>query len=214
MRQPMRIIGAVALGLALFLAMVGLLVFVLTSFLGAVSEPSSSGESGGVTGGDISVQFDGESTAADASSSEMSAQKAEELAKIDTAEPQAAIERSLERAAQALAAPQNQVDASDAMAQNALVDLQATIDEWEVLGYRQEGQAKVTQLRVLAHDPATKTMRVMACVDSSETRVIDESGREVSNEDAPARSQIIYDLLDVDGQWKVTHLTFPEDPEC
>lgn len=133
---------------------------------------------------------------------------------IDVTIPTDSVEQALARTSEVLAAPTDAFEPGDALASTALEDLQATAEEWGLLGYRQEGQGVVSDVQVLTVGDTGETMEVLACIDSSDVRVLDENGKEVADEQAPARSRSIFELTFIDGKWKVTNQSFPEDPEC
>lgn len=133
---------------------------------------------------------------------------------IDVTIPTDTVEQALAHSSEVLAAPEDAIEPGNALASTALEDLQATAEEWGLLGYRQEGQAVLSDVTVLNVSDTGETMEVLACVDSSNVRVVDENGKEVSDEQAPARSRSIFELQFIEGKWKVTNQSFPEDPEC
>ncbi len=135
-------------------------------------------------------------------------------APIDVTIPIDAIDHAFARSAEVLAAPADTIDPSDSLANTALEDLQATAEEWNLLGYTQEGTPVISDVQVLKVSETGTTMQVLACVDSSTVRVLDENGAEVSDDQAPTRSRSLFDLEFIDGKWKVTHQSFPENPEC
>lgn len=133
---------------------------------------------------------------------------------IDVTIPTDAVDQALTRTSEVLAAPENTFEPGDALASTALEDLQATAEEWGLLGYRQEGKAVLSDVQVLTLSDTGEKMEVIACVDSSDVRIMDENGKEVADDQAPARSRSIFELQFLDGKWKVTNQSFPEDPEC
>lgn len=133
---------------------------------------------------------------------------------IDVTIPTDSVEQALTRTSEVLAAPADAIEPGDALASTALEDLQATAEEWGLLGYRQEGREVISDVQVLSVSDTGETMEVMACVDSSDVRVLDENGKEVADEQSPPRSRSIFELQFIDGKWKVTNQSFPEDPEC
>lgn len=133
---------------------------------------------------------------------------------IDVTIPTDTVEQALARISEVLAAPEDDVEPGDALANTALEELHATAEEWGLLGYRQEGRTVLSDVQVLRVSDTGESMEVLACVDSGDIRILDENGKEVADEQAPARSRSVFELRFIDGKWKVTNQSFPEDPEC
>lgn len=151
---------------------------------------------------------DQQSNAAQSASSNADAQ--------DTATPEipTALDTAFTRMSQVLAAPQDAPDASDILADNALEELNAARSEWEFLGYRQEGDPTISDIQVTQPTDDATRRQALVCVDFSSVQIIAEDGSPIIDDDAPTRSRLLVDLELIDGTWKVTNQSFPDDPEC
>lgn len=99
-----------------------------------------------------------------------------------------------------------------------LGELQALAAERKELGFKQIGEAKVTDITVVSvdldADPPAMTLNV--CVDASGIDVVDESG--VSQKDRlynPGKPVLhTYGAQHIDGLWKLATHDIPDDGEC
>lgn len=97
-----------------------------------------------------------------------------------------------------------------------LGELQATAAEFAAMGWTQQGIPAIVDLRVLqAPSPTSPTDAVVeACLDNTDARIVDETGRDVRPPDTPKRSLNIYVLRLVGDAWLVAQHSFPDDPNC
>ena len=170
-----------------------------------------------MTGSEASMPYDDRAQSpqsAQSANPTPASQSAQNTSPIDVTIPTDAIDHAFTRSAEVLAAPADAIDPSDSLASTALQELQATAEEWNLLGYIQEGKPVISDVQVVKVGEGETTMQVMVCVDSSNVRVLNENGTEVSDDHAPTRSRSLFELEFIDGKWKVTHQSFPEDPEC
>lgn len=93
-----------------------------------------------------------------------------------------------------------------------MIELQR--QEWEDLGWRQEGQPTVDQVKLVGKPDKDGSITVSACVDSTNVRVLDENGKDMRGRGTPARSRNIFTLRPIDGQWVVSDQTFAKNPDC
>lgn len=197
----------------IFIALCATLAFLLAAGMVLFRSGESTQAESAPSGADRPESADSAQSAQSADGAPLAhAQK--NTASIDVTIPTDAIDHAFSRTAEVLAAPADTFDPGDSLANTALEDLQATAEEWNLLGYTQEGKPEVSDVQVLKVGDTGTTMQVLACVDSSNVRVLDENGSEVSDEQAPTRSRFLFDLEFIDGKWKVTHQSFPENPEC
>lgn len=96
-----------------------------------------------------------------------------------------------------------------------LSELEATLAEFEDMGWTQVGTPSVTSVELLSGgQPGDTEATVAVCIDSSNVRVADQSGNDMRNPDAPSRSLHIYVLVWLEGRWLASEHTFPDDPTC
>ncbi|MET0932858.1 MAG: hypothetical protein ABWX56_04035 [Mycetocola sp.] len=99
-----------------------------------------------------------------------------------------------------------------------LGELQALAAERKELGYKQVGDAKVTEVTVasvdLAADPPTMVLNV--CVDVSDVDVLDENGKSLKDRlYNPGRPVLhTYGAQHIDGLWKLATHDIPDNGEC
>lgn len=94
----------------------------------------------------------------------------------------------------------------------------AMATEWEKLGYRQVGEAVITEVTLkssnLEADPQTVELNV--CIDSSGIDVLDQNGNSLKeslyNPGHPVLN--VYGAVKVDGVWKLTTHEIPTDGNC
>lgn len=97
-----------------------------------------------------------------------------------------------------------------------LGSLRAQTQEFQTMGWHQVGAARVIDVVVLEHDldATPPTMRVQACVDSSDVQIVDADGVELRGEGTPTRSSFLLTLIYRDGAWLIAQESFAEDPDC
>lgn len=99
-----------------------------------------------------------------------------------------------------------------------LGELQALAAERKELGYKQIGEAKVTDVTVGAVDLAATppTMVLTVCVDTSDVDVVDENGTSMKDRmytpDHPV--QHTYGAQFLDGLWKIVTHEIPDKGTC
>lgn len=99
-----------------------------------------------------------------------------------------------------------------------LGELQALAAERKALGYKQVGDAKLTDVTVGAVDLTAKppTMILSVCVDTSEVDVVDENGASLKDRmytpDHPV--QHTYGAQFLNGTWKIVTHEIPEKGTC
>jgi hypothetical protein len=97
-----------------------------------------------------------------------------------------------------------------------LGELDATRAEFAALGWSQVGTPTIVDLRVVTPptEQAPADAVVEACLDNSDVRIVDASGRDVRAPGTPPRSLNIYVLRWTEDRWLVADHTFPDDPDC
>jgi len=99
-----------------------------------------------------------------------------------------------------------------------LGELESSAREQFDLGYRQVGEARVTQTTAsdvdLSVDPQTMTLTV--CVDVSDIDVLDETGKSLkaSLYDPGRPVKHVYGAVFEDGVWKLATHQIPDDQDC
>lgn len=111
------------------------------------------------------------------------------------------------------------IDGAEVVASGfVLGELQALAAERQALGYKQVGEAKVTDVTVSAVDlnATPPTMNLTVCVDTSDVDVIDENGKSLKDRmytpDHPV--QHIYGAQFLSGVWKLVTHEIPEKGTC
>lgn len=114
----------------------------------------------------------------------------------------------------ALEDPSVPTDLANVLDGAALEEAEALRVEYNNSGLRQEGQPEVLSAREVENDGETKVMEV--CVDNSNVRTLDENGNQVNPElsGEEARAKMLLTFTDVDGTWKLSNTSFPNDPSC
>lgn len=81
--------------------------------------------------------------------------------------------------------------------------------------WRVEGRAKVIRQRVIGRTKMPPTLTLEVCVDNAGVRVLDKSGKPVGlDQGSPTRSLNLVTLSRRSGDWVVTDVSFPDDPNC
>lgn len=132
---------------------------------------------------------------------------------LDEAQVETLTEDLLVAVSAALAAPET-ADASQALTGAALEEFENQRQEWEANGWYQENAATVDDVAILSTAPDGSSLTAQMCVDSSDLRVMDETGAEVRSSEAPQRSAMVFTFVLVEGRWLLSEQAFAEDPEC
>lgn len=103
----------------------------------------------------------------------------------------------------------------DGLSGAALEELLNTLAEYRENGWRMEGSPRVLSTRVLEVTEKPSTVRMVACVDNSDVRLVDDEGNEVPNSRQPnPRTRNVLTLVPEGGAWVVAAQRPATRPDC
>ena len=103
-----------------------------------------------------------------------------------------------------------------ARARAALAEAEAEYGEMAVNGWRMEGTPRVvgTPKATATRYREADALRVAACIDSSEVRLVDAQGRTVGAEPRERRALNLFTLVRDGDSWKVAERSLPAETAC
>ena len=115
---------------------------------------------------------------------------------------------------QAYSAPSTAIatDLSSILTESALEEFDAQAQEWNADGTRVSGTPRIENAHVTASDGTTATVR--ACVDSSGVAVTNEAGSSLTDDTSLTRALTDFSFVNDGGSWKLSGVSFPDDPTC
>ena len=104
-------------------------------------------------------------------------------------------------------------DLSSVLTGSALEEFDVQALEWTRDGTHATGVPTVEDAHILSDD-GTGTIKVSACIDSSNVRVLNDAGTALSDDTTMTRALTYFHFVR-DGQtWKLSGFSFPDDPTC
>lgn len=103
-------------------------------------------------------------------------------------------------------------DLSSILTESALEEFDAQAQEWNADGTRVSGTPRIENAHVTASDGTTATVR--ACVDSSGVTVTNEAGSSLTDDTSLLRALTDFSFVNDGGSWKLSGVSFPDDPTC
>ena len=103
-------------------------------------------------------------------------------------------------------------DLSSILTESALEEFDAQAQEWNTDGTRVSGTPRIEDAHVTASDGTTATVR--ACVDSSGVAVTNEAGSSLTDDTSLTRALTDFSFVNDGGSWKLSGVSFPDDPTC
>lgn len=103
-------------------------------------------------------------------------------------------------------------DLSSILTESALEEFDAQAQEWNADGTRVSGTPRIENAHVTASDGTTATVR--ACVDSSGVAVTNEAGSSLTDDTSLLRALTDFSFVNDGGSWKLSGVSFPDDPTC
>lgn len=103
-------------------------------------------------------------------------------------------------------------DLSSILTESALEEFDAQAQEWNADGTRVSGTPRIENAHVTASDGTTATVR--ACVDSSGVAVTNEAGSSLTDGTSLLRALTDFSFVNDGGSWKLSGVSFPDDPTC
>ena len=103
-------------------------------------------------------------------------------------------------------------DLSSVLTGSALEEFDAQAQEWNADGTRVSGTPRIENAHVTASDGTTATVR--ACVDSSGVAVTNEAGSSLTDDTSLLRALTDFSFVNDGGSWKLSGVSFPDDPTC
>ena len=104
-------------------------------------------------------------------------------------------------------------DLSSVLTESALEEFDAQAVEWAKEGLHSEGTPTVENPQVIADDGAGN-LTVSACVDSSSVRVLNDAGTSFTDDTTMNRALTYFQFVKDGQNWKLSGVSFPDDPTC
>ena len=133
--------------------------------------------------------------------------------KLDKESAVTSISEALEAVSKALNDPEADPDLSTIASGSYLDSVKALNDQFVTEGLLQEGESRIEDVVVLEQLDDGK-VRVQACVDSSDVRILDENGVDRRGAGTIDRSLTIFTLESAEGRWMISDETAGEPAEC
>ncbi len=99
------------------------------------------------------------------------------------------------------------------LTESALEEFDAQAVEWAKEGLHSEGTPTVENPQVIADDGAGN-LTVSACVDSSSVRVLNDAGTSFTDDTSMTRALTYFQFVKDGQNWKLSGVSFPDDPTC
>ena len=103
-------------------------------------------------------------------------------------------------------------DLSSVLTASALEEFDAQAQEWNTDGTRVSGTPRIEDAHVTASDGTTATVR--ACVDSTGVTVTNDAGSPLTDDTSLMRALTDFSFVNDGGSWKLSGVSFPDDPTC
>ena len=103
-------------------------------------------------------------------------------------------------------------DLSSILTESALEEFDAQAQEWNADGTRVSGTPRIEDAHVTASDGTTATVR--ACVDSTGVTVTNDAGSPLTDDTSLMRALTDFSFVNDGGSWKLSGVSFPDDPTC
>lgn len=103
-------------------------------------------------------------------------------------------------------------DLSSILTESALEEFDAQAQEWNTDGTRVSGTPRIEDAHVTASDGTTATVR--ACVDSTGVTVTNDAGSPLTDDTSLMRALTDFSFVNDGGSWKLSGVSFPDDPTC
>ena len=103
-------------------------------------------------------------------------------------------------------------DLSSILTESALEEFDAQAQEWNTDGTRVSGTPRIEDAHVTASDGTTATVR--ACVDSTGVPVTNDAGSPLTDDTSLMRALTDFSFVNDGGSWKLSGVSFPDDPTC
>ena len=104
-------------------------------------------------------------------------------------------------------------DLSSVLTESALEEFDAQAVEWAKEGLHSEGTPTVENPQVIADDGAGN-LTVSACVDSSSVRILNDAGTSLTDDTTMTRALTYFQFVKDGQNWKLSGVSFPDDPTC
>lgn len=104
-------------------------------------------------------------------------------------------------------------DLSSVLTASALEEFDAQALEWSKEGTHTEGTPTLENVHIL-NDDGAGNVTVSACVDSTSVRVLNDAGTSLTDDTTMTRALTYFHFVKDGDVWKMSGLSFPEDPTC
>lgn len=104
-------------------------------------------------------------------------------------------------------------DLSSVLTESALEEFDAQALEWTKDGTRAEGTPTLEDAHVIDDDGAGN-VTVSACVDSSSVRLLNDAGTALTDDTRMTRALTYFQFVKEGENWKLSRVSFPDDPTC
>ena len=104
-------------------------------------------------------------------------------------------------------------DLSSVLTASALEEFDAQALEWTRDGTHATGTPTLEDVHIISDDGAGNTT-VSACVDSSNVRVLNDAGTALTDDTTMTRALTYFQFVKDGETWKLSGLSFPDDPTC
>lgn len=132
---------------------------------------------------------------------------------MDAEQAVTATSEALTTVAEVLSAPEEDFKLGDVATGSYLGSVEATREQFLAEGLVQTGEVKVEDITIL-EELDDGSVRVQACVDSSDIQVLDENGVNLRGEGTFDRALTIFTLESFGDRWVIADETFGDPPEC
>lgn len=104
-------------------------------------------------------------------------------------------------------------DLSSVLTASALEEFDAQAVEWSRDGTHATGTPTLEDVHILSDDGAGN-VTVSACVDSSSVSVLNDAGTSLTDDTTMARALTYFQFVKDGENWKLSGVSFPDDPTC
>lgn len=104
-------------------------------------------------------------------------------------------------------------DLSSVLTASALEEFDAQALEWTRDGTHATGTPTLEDVHIISDDGAGN-ITVSACVDSSNVRVLNDAGTALTDDTTMTRALTYFQFVKDGQNWKLSGVSFPDDPTC
>lgn len=104
-------------------------------------------------------------------------------------------------------------DLSSVLTGSALEEFDAQALEWTRDGTHTTGSPTLEDVHIISDDGAGN-ITVSACVDSSSVRVLNDAGTALTDDTTMTRALTYFQFVKDGQNWKLSGVSFPDDPTC